>query len=400
MSRFFIDRVRFAVVVSLLIAIVGGIALTILPIQQYPQITPPTVNVSASYPGADALTIAEVVASPIETAVNGVEGMLYMSSTSSNAGLYSLSITFGVGTDVDLAQVDVQNAVQRAIPQLPTAVTQQGVTVNASSPGFLLALALVSPDGSIDRLELANYATTRVLPPLTRVEGVGDASVIGAAEYSMRIWMDQQRMNALGITPDEVAAAIRAQNIQASLGTVGAPPAPEGVELQYTIVGEGRLSGPQAFGDIIIREGEEGALIRLSDIARIELGAQSYAAEARVGGLEAAMIQVNQAPGANAIETRDAVIAQLDELSEGFPEGLEYRVIYDATLFVSSSIELILTILVEAFVIVMVIVFLFLQDWRATLVAGLAIPVSLLGALAVLLVLGYSLNTISLLAMV
>lgn len=400
MSHFFIDRIRFAVVVSLIIAIIGGIALNLLPIQQYPDITPPTVNVSATYPGADAVTIAEVVASPIETAVNGIEGMLYMTSTSSNAGLYSLSITFAVGTDVDLAQVDVQNAVQRAMPQLPTAVTQQGVTVGASSPDFLLALALVSPDQSIDNLEIANYATTRVLDPITRVDGVGDASVVGAAEYSMRIWMDQPRMNALGITPGEVTAAIQAQNTQASLGTVGAPPAPPGVDLQYTIVGEGRLSEAEEFANIIIREGEEGAIIRLSDIARIELGAQSYAAEARVGGLQAAMIQVNQSPSANAINTRDAVLAELDRLSEQFPQGLEYQIIYDATLFVSSSIDLILSILVEAFVIVMIVVFLFLQDWRATVVAGLAIPVSLLGALAVLLILGYSLNTVSLLAMV
>lgn len=400
MSRFFIDRVRFAIVVSLVIAIVGAIALNLLPIQQYPNITPPTVNVSAVYPGADATTISEVVASPIETAVNGVDDMLYMSSTSSNAGLYSLSITFAVGTDVDLAQVDVQNAVQRATALLPTQVVQQGVTVGSRSPDFLLAVALVSPDGSVGRLEIANFAATRVLDPLNRVDGVGEASVVGAAEYSMRVWMDQPRMDALGVTPDELAAAIRGQNIQASLGTVGAPPAPDGVDLQYTIVGEGQLSDVEDFENIIVREGEDGAIIRLSDVARIELGAQDYNAVAQVGGLEAAMIQINQSPDANALETRDAVLAQLDELSEQFPEGLEYRVMYDATLFVSSSIDLILTIFAEAFVIVMVIVFLFLQDWRATVVAGVAIPVSLLGAIAILLTMGYSINTIALLAMV
>lgn len=400
MSRFFIDRVRFSIVVSLLIAIVGMIALNQLPIQQYPDITPPTVNVSATYPGADSVTISQVVASPIETAVNGVDGMLYMSSTSSNAGLYSLSITFEVGTDVDLAQVDVQNAVQRATAQLPTEVVQQGVTVGASSPDFLLAIALVSPDGSVDELEIANFASTRVLDPVVRVDGVGDATVVGASEYSMRIWMNEPRMDALGVTPDEITAAIRGQNTQASLGSVGAPPAPEGVDLEYTIVGEGRLTEAAEFARIIIRQGEDGALVRLADVARIELGAESYASEARVGGLQAAMIQINQAPEANALETRNAVLAQMDALTGQFPEGLEYRVMYDATLFVSASVELITHIFIEAFIIVMVIVFVFLQDWRATVVAGLAIPVSLLGALAILLVMGYSLNTISLLAMV
>ncbi|WP_234450993.1 efflux RND transporter permease subunit [Paracoccus sp. MC1862] len=400
MSRFFIDRVRFAVVLSLLISIVGAIALAILPVQQYPQITPPTVNVIAAYPGADAVTISEVVASPIETAVNGVDGMIYMSSTSSNAGLYILSITFEVGTDVDLAQVDVQNAVQSAMPQLPTPVTQQGVTVNASSPDFILAIALLSPDGSVDELEIANYASTTLLDPIARVNGVGDTSVVGAAEYSMRVWMDRPRMDALAIPPAEVMAAIRQQNIQASLGTIGAPPSPGGVDLQYTIVGEGQLSEVREFENIIIREGANGAMIRLGDIARVELGAQSYAAQARVSGLEAAMIQVNQSPDANALDTRDAVLAEMERLSAQFPPGLEYQVIYDATLFVSSSVNLILTILVEAFIIVMVIVFLFLQDWRATVVAGVAIPVSLLGAMAALLVMGYSLNTISLLALV
>lgn len=400
MSRFFIDRVRFAIVISLLISIVGAIALQLLPIQQYPNITPPTINVRATYPGADATTIADVVASPIETAVNSVDDMLYMTSTSSNAGIYSLTITFAVGTDPDLAQVNVQNALQTAMSQLPTEVQQQGVTVGARSPDFLLAIAILSPDGSMSDLEIANYAATRLIDPLVRVDGVGEASTIGTSEYSMRIWFEQPRMEKLGITPTDVSNAVRRQNVQASLGTVGAPPSTGDVALQYTIIGEGRLSTREAFENIVIRAGADGAIIRLSDIARIELGAQSYDASARVGTLEASMIQVNQAPGANALETRDAVLSALEGLAESFPEGLEYRIIYDATDFVSSNVSLILAILVEAFIIVMVVVFLFLQDWRATLVSAIAIPVSLLGALAVLLVLGYSINIISLLALV
>lgn len=400
MSRFFIDRVRFAIVISLVISIVGAIALQLLPIQQYPNITPPTINVRAVYPGADAATIAEVVASPIEAAVNSVDDMLYMTSTSSNAGFYSLTVTFAVGTDPDLAQVDVQNALQTAMSQLPTEVQQQGVTVGARSPDFLLAIAIVSPDGSMSDLEIANYVATRLIDPLVRVEGVGEASTIGTSEYAMRIWLEQPRMEKLGITPTDVSNAVRRQNIQASLGTVGAAPSTGGVALQYTIIGEGRLSTQKAFENIVIREGADGAIIRLSDIARIELGAQSYDATARVGTLEATMIQVNQAPGGNALATRGAVLATLDGLAERFPEGLEYRVIYDATKFISSSISLILKILVEAFIFVIVVVFLFLQDWRATIVTAVAIPVSLLGALAVLLVLGYSINIISLLALV
>lgn len=400
MSHFFIDRIRFAIVISLVIAIVGAIALQLLPIQQYPNITPPTINVTAIYPGADAATIAEVVASPIETAVNSVDDMVYMTSTSSNAGFYSLTVTFEVGTDPDLAQVKVQNALQTAMSRLPTEVQQQGVTVGKRSPDFLLAIAIVSPDGSMSDLEIANYTATRLIDPLVRVDGVGEASTIGTSEYSMRIWLDQPRMEKLSITPTDVSSAVRRQNIQASLGTVGAAPAAEGVELQYTIIGEGRLSTRKAFENIVIREGADGAIIRLSDIARIELGAQSYDASARVGTLEATMIQVNQAPGGNALTTRDAVIETLDRLAESFPAGLEYRIIYDATNFVSSSISLILRILIEAFVIVIAVVFLFLQDWRATIVTAIAIPVSLLGALAVLLMLGYSINTISLLALV
>jgi len=399
-SDVFIARTRLAIVVSIVISIAGAIAIFSLPVQQYPEITPPTVTVSASYPGASADVIADVVGGPLETAINGVDNMMYMSSSSSNAGQYSLSVTFEVGTDPDIAQINVQNRAQLAVSQLPAAVTQQGVSVRARSPDFVLALAFYSPSDKVGILEITNFVSTTVVDAISRVSGVGNASLAGASEYSMRIWMNPTRMDALGITADDVAAAIQQQNIQASLGQAGAPPATEGTEVQYTLVASGRLISPEEFGDIVLRTGQAGAIVRLRDIARIELGARDYAASARFAGHDAAMMQINQAPGANALQTANAVVAELDRLSPQFPAGLEYRVVYDATRFVRSSISLIVEILGEAFLIVLAVTFLFLQDWRATLVSALAIPVSMLGAMAVLLAFGYSINTISLLALV
>jgi HAE1 family hydrophobic/amphiphilic exporter-1/multidrug efflux pump len=399
-SDLFITRTRLAIVISIVISIAGAIAIFALPVQQFPQVTPPTVTVSATYPGASAEVIADVVGGPLETAINGVDNMMYMSSTSSNAGQYSLSVTFEVGTDPNIAQVNVQNRAQLALSQLPAAVTQQGVSVRTRSPDFVLGIGFYSPGDKLGALEITNFTSTTIVDALSRVPGVGEASVVGASEYSMRVWLNPIQMDALGITADDVAAAIQQQNIQASLGQAGGPPTNEGTELQYTLVAQGRLVKPEEFGDIVIRTGGAGAIVRLRDIARIELGARSYSTSARFGGHEAAMLQINQAPGANAIQTANAVLAELQRLSPRFPPGLQYQVIYDATRFVSASIALIVRILVEAFVIVLFITFLFLQDWRATLVSAMAIPVSMLGAMAVLLVFGYSINTISLLALV
>ncbi len=399
-SDLFISRTRLAMVISIVISIAGAIAIFALPVQQYPQITPPTVSVSATYPGASAEVIADVVGGPLETAINGVDNMIYMSSTSSNAGQYSLSVTFEVGTDPDIAQVNVQNRAQLAISQLPSAVAQQGVSVRSRSPDFVLGIAFYSPDQKLDALEITNFTSTTIVDALSRVAGVGEASVVGASEYSMRVWLNPTRMDALGITADDVATAIQQQNIQASLGQAGAPPTQEGTELQYTLVAQGRLLSPEEFGDIVIRTGGAGAIVRLRDVARIELGARNYSSSARFGGRETAMLQMNQAPGANAIQTANAVLAELERLSPRFPPGLEYQVIYDATRFVRASLSLIVQILVEAFLIVLAVTFLFLQDWRATLVSAVAIPVSMLGAMAVLLAFGYSINTISLLALV
>ncbi|WEX10752.1 efflux RND transporter permease subunit [Chelativorans sp. AA-79] len=399
-SDLFITRTRLAIVMSIVISIAGAIAIFSLPVQQYPQITPPTVTVSASYPGASAQIIADVVGGPLERAINGVDNMMYMSSTSSNAGQYSLSVTFEVGTDPDVAQVNVQNRAQLAISQLPAAVAQQGVSVRTRSPDFALGIAFYSPGNKLGILEITNFASTTIVDAISRVPGVGEASVVGASEFSMRVWLNPIRMDAFGITADDVAAAVQQQNIQASLGQVGAPPAQEGTEVQYTLVARGRLMSPQEFGDIVLRTGQAGAIVRLRDIARIELGARNYSSSARFGGHEAAMLQINQAPGANAIQTANAVLAELQRLSPQFPPGFEHQIVYDATRFVRASITLIVRILGEAFLIVLAVTFLFLQDWRATLVSALAIPASMLGAMAVLLVFGYSINTISLLALV
>ncbi|MGB3539850.1 MAG: efflux RND transporter permease subunit [Mesorhizobium sp.] len=397
-SGLFITRTRLAMVVSIVIALAGTLSISFLPIQQYPNITPPTVSVSAVYPGASAEVIADVVGGPLETAINGVDDMLYMSSTSSNAGQYSLSVTFKVGTDPAIAQVNVQNRAQLAISQLPAAVAQQGVSVRTRSPDFVLALGFYSD--TLTPLEVTNFVSTSIVDSLSRVPGVGEASALGASKYSMRVWMNPERMTSLGITADDVASAIQAQNIQASLGQVGAPPAPAGTEVQYTLVAEGRLHTPEEFGNIIIRTGSDGAVVRLRDIARLELGAQSYSASAMLNGRETTMMTIAQAPGANAIATADAVLGQLQRLSASFPPGLKYTVVYDSTQFVRSSVEMILQTLGEAFVIVLIITFLFLQDWRSTLISAIAIPVSLLGAMAVLFALGYSANTITLLALV
>ncbi|WP_157019351.1 efflux RND transporter permease subunit [Mesorhizobium xinjiangense] len=399
-SDLFISRTRMAIVVSIVISIAGAISLLLLPVQQYPQITPPTVTVSATYPGASAEVIADVVGGPLETAINGVDNMMYMSSNSSNAGHYSLSVTFEVGTDPDIAQVNVQNRAQLAISQLPNPVAQQGVSVRSRSPDFVLGIAFYSPEGALGALEITNFVSTSIVDALARVPGVGEASVAGASEFSMRVWLNPTRMDALGITADDIAAAIERQNIQASLGQAGAPPAPEGTALQYTLVAQGRLASPEEFGDIVVRTGGAGAVVRLRDIGRIELGALNYSTSAYFAGHETAMLQVNQAPGANAIQTANAVLAELERLSPRFPPGLEYQVVYDATRFVRASLSLIAQVLVEAFLIVLLVTFVFLQDWRATAVSALAIPVSLLGAMAVLLALGYSINTISLLALV
>ncbi len=399
-SEIFIRRPRLAMVIAVVIVLAGAIALLNISVAQFPDITPPTVTISASYPGADAQTVADTVATPIEQQVNGVEGMVYMASTTSSSGLYSLTVTFAVGTDADIAQVNVQNRVALALPQLPSAVTRLGVNVRAQQPNFLLVISVFSPNGTHDGLFLSNYAQINVVNPLSRVAGVGSASQLGGLNYSMRIWLDPRHMAALGITPDDVNNAIQQQNVQAAAGIIGAPPIPSDQVLQYSITALGLLSSPDQFGDIILRTSASGGIVRVRDIARIELGAQSYNSISQLNGKPAATIAIYQEPGSNALGVAKAVEAELETLKSRFPSDVSYQVIYDSTKFVSATVHEIVVTLGFTGVIVLLVVFIFLQDWRATLIPAATIPVSLIGVFAVLLALGYSANTVTLFALI
>ena len=399
-SRLFIRRPNLAIVIALVITIAGGLALLAIPVAQFPAITPPSVQVSATYPGANAQVVADSVAAPIEAQVNGVEGMLYMSSTSTDTGSYSLTITFAPGTDAELAAVNVQNRLSLATPSLPTEVTRQGVTVRKQSPNMLMAVNVFSPDGTLDPIFISNYVSINLRDAIARVNGVGDAQVMGALTYAMRVWMDPNRMAALGIAATDVVNAIEAQNLQASAGQIGAPPVPATQEQQLTIIARGRLDDPRQFADIIVRTNEMGGLVKLGDIARVELGAQSYTASSRLDGSPAATLVVYQSPEANALDVATAVRAELKRLSARFPEGLDYTVVFDTTSFVSATIDEIIHTLLITFLLVLAVIYIFLQDWRATLIPTLAIPVSIIGVFAVLLALGYSANTVTLFALV
>ena len=401
-SDLFIARPRLASVISIVLIIGGLLAIFVLPISQYPNVAPPTVSVSASYPGSSAQAVADAVAAPLEEAINGVENMIYMSSTSTDAGTYSLSITFAIGTDPDIAQVNVSNRVQLATSQLPTEVARQGVTVRSQSPNFLLALAFytTNPD-TLSPIDLGAYVSTNVTTALSRVEGVGNASPLGPADYAMRIWTDPDRMAALNISPDEVVSAIEASNTVASIGQIGGAPAPEGQATVYTVTSQGRFSDVSQFKNIVVRASTDGAIVRLSDIARVELGAESYSVNSYYEGTyPSQLVQVNQSPGANALQTVTAVQAELDRLSQSFPPGLDYAVIYDSTEYVNATIEEIIFSLFLVAAIVVIVVYVFLQDWRATLVPAMAIPVSLIGTFIFLLAFGFSINVITLLALI
>ncbi len=396
----FIHRPRLAMVIAIIITLAGTLALLNIPVAQYPDITPPTVQVTASYPGADAQTLAETVAAPIEQQVNGVQGMIYMASTTSSSGLYTLTVTFAVGSDPDIAQVNVQNRVALATPQLPDAVTRLGVNVRAQQPNFLLIANVYSPNGSRDGLFLSNYAQINVVNPVSRVAGVGSASLMGGLSYSMRIWLDPQRMAALGITSDDVTNAIQQQNVQAGAGLIGAPPIPNDQVLQYSITALGRLTSTDQFADIIIRVNDSGGIVRVRDIARVELGAQTYASISQLNGRPAATMAIYQSPGSNALGVAQAVKAELESLKGRFPDDVAYQVIYDSTDFVRATVHEIVYTLALTGLIVLAVVFIFLQDWRATLIPALTIPVSLIGVFAVLLAFGFSANTVTLFALI
>lgn len=399
-SKFFIDRPIFARVVSIVIMLVGLIALTMLPVEKTPDITPPTVVVQATYPGANAEVVAETVATPLEQAINGVDGMIYMSSNSSNNGTMTLTVTFGVGTDVDMATVLVQNRVSLAEPLLPEEVIRQGVTTSKRSTNIAMLVAFTSPDGRYDDLYISNYVLLHIKDVLSRVPGVGEVNPLGAKSFAMRVWLDPARLRARNLTTDDVLAVIREQNIQVAAGQVGGMPSPPDQQFQYTVKTRGRLSTVEEFEDIIVRNEPGGRLLRLGEVARVELGAQEYFWSARYMGKPTVAVAVYTMPGANALEVVDGVRQALGELEPTFPEGLTYTEPYSPTMFIKESIREVVTTLVLVVVLVVLTVFVFLEDWRATLIPALSIPVALIGTLAVMFALGMSINTMSLFGLV
>ena len=399
-SRFFIRRPILATVLALLFVVAGLLSLGVLPVAQYPDITPPTVQVRASYPGANAQTVAQTVGIPIEQQVNGVEGMMYMSSTSSASGEYALTVTFEVGTDVDMATVMVQNRVNAALPSLPSAVKQQGIEVRKQSTDILMFIALTG-DSLYDGLYLANYAQLNLSDQLARVPGVGSVQVMGAGDYSMRVWLDPEAMRIRGVTPQQVYQAVMAQNMQVSAGYVGQPVgAGDDNAFQYALSVKGRLETPEEFGRIIIRTEADGRLLRLADVARIEVGSQTYSTVSRLNGQPTAAIALYQLPGANALEVVEKVRERMDQLAQSLPVGLRYEVALDTTEVVSASIHEVLKTFIEATVLVVLVIFLFLRSWRAVIIPCITIPVSLIGTLAVMHVLGFSLNMLTLFGLV
>ena len=399
-SHFFITRPIFAGVLSAIILLGGLIALPNLPISEYPEVVPPTVVVKATYPGANPEVIAETVASPLEQSINGVENMLYQSSQATADGVMTLTITFKLGSDVDKAQVLVQNRVAQALPKLPTEVQRLGVTTNKASPDLTMVVHLISPHKRYDMLYLSNYATLRVKDDLARLDGVGDVQLFGAGNYSMRVWLDPDKVAARNLTAGDIVKAIREQNVQVAAGALGAPPTPNAADFQLAINTKGRLVTEEDFGAIVVRAGADGQITRLRDVARIELGADSYALRSLLDNQPAIAIPIFARPGSNAIAISTEVRAKMAELKKSFPADIDYRIVYDPTVFVRSSIEAVVHTLFEAILLVVIVVIVFLQTWRASIIPLIAVPVSLVGTFAVMNMFGFSLNALSLFGMV
>jgi multidrug efflux pump len=399
-SRFFIDRPVFAGVLSAVIFLVGLISIPVMPISEYPDVVPPQVVVRATYPGANPKVISETVATPIEEQINGVEDMLYMSSQATTDGVMTLTVTFALGTDPDKAQQLVQNRVSQAEPRLPEEVRALGVTTVKSSPDLTLVVHLTSPNGRYDSKYLRNYAVLNVKDRLARIQGVGQVQLFGSGDYSMRVWLDPQKVAEHGLSASDVVAEIRAQNVQAAAGVVGGSPTPSDVDLQLSVNAQGRLQSEEEFGDIIVKSGANGEIVRLRDVARLEMGASDYALRSLLDNKSAVAIPVMQAPGSNAIEIANKVQAEMRDIKANMPDGVDYSIVYDTTQFVRSSIEAVVHTLLEAVALVVLVVILFLQTWRASIIPLIAVPVSIVGAFAAMHALGFSINALSLFGLV
>ena len=398
-SRFFVDRPIFAAVLSIIIFAIGLISIPNLPVSEYPEVVPPSVVVRTVYPGANPKEIAETVATPLEEAISGVEDMMYFKSVAGSDGVLQMTVTFRPGTDAEQATVRVQNRVSQAQARLPEEVRRQGVTTQKQSPTFLMVVHLTSPNGTYDTLYLRNYARLHVRDRLARIQGVGDAQIFGGGDYAMRAWLDPDRIAARGLTASDVVRAMREQNVQVSAGQIGAEPVPDS-DFLTLINARGRLETVEEFGDIVLKRGDNGEILRLKDVARLEMGAGDYTLRSQLDGKDAVALGVFQAPGANALEIRDEVIATMDELSARFPQGVEYEAVYDTTIFVSDSIKAVIATLLEAVLLVVLVVTLFLQTWRASIIPLLAVPVSVIGTFGALYLLGYSINTLTLFGLV
>ncbi|NCT49567.1 MAG: hydrophobe/amphiphile efflux-1 family RND transporter, partial [Paraglaciecola sp.] len=399
-SYFFIDRPKFASVLAIAVLIIGSLSYFTLPIEQYPQIAPPTIVVSASYPGANAEVAAQTVAAPLEQQINGVENMLYLSSQSTADGQVAITVTFKLGTDLDTAQVQVQNRVAIAEARLPEAVRRLGITTNKNSPDLMLVVNLYSPNGAYDQTYIANYATLQIQDRLARIEGVGNIRLFGASQYSMRVWLDPDRIASLDMSAAEVVSALRGQNIQVASGTLNQSPVENGqTAFELSVQTQGRLIEPEEFADVIIKN-SDGRIVRLSDVGRVELGAESYATRGYLGDKKAIALPVFQRPGTNALETSDNIKAAMEELSQAFPPDLAYDIAYNPTEFIAQSIDAVKSTIIEAVILVVLVIIVFLQNWRAAIIPILAIPISLVGTFAVMSALDFSLNNLTLFGLV
>ena len=399
MSRFFIDRPIFAWVIAIVIMLAGALAIHSLPIEQYPTIAPPSVRISASYPGASAQTVEDSVTQVLEQNMTGIDNLLYMSSQSDSSGEVTVTLNFTAGTNADTAQVQVQNKVQQALSSLPQTVQDQGVTVEKSSSSFLLVAGLISEDGSMDQADISDYLVTNIKESLSRLEGVGSVQIFGA-QYAMRVWLDPHKLNSFSLTPSDVTSAITSQNTQISVGQLGAAPAVAGQQFNATITGQGRLTSIEAFKNILLKVNTNGSQVRLRDVARVELGAESYNSVSRYNGKPASGIAINLASGANALDTANLVKAKMTELSKYFPASLKVVYPYDTTTFVKISISEVAQTLVEAVILVFFIMYLFLQNFRATLIPTIAVPVVLLGTFGIMSTFGYTINTLTMFGLV